>query len=145
MVRLYNSGMSTNEVGRALRRSRGTVTTVMNRLGAPLRSGHPRGPANKRWKGRTESKGYVYLRVLDDDPLVTMATKGGRAFEHRLVMARHLGRPLLATEHVHHINGVRGDNRIENLQLVSVGHPAGVRLCCLDCGSVRVKPVKMTT
>ena len=48
--------------------------------------------------------------------------------EHRYVMEQHLGRRLLAHENVHHLNGDRGDNRIENLELWSSWQPHGQRV-----------------
>lgn len=66
--------------------------------------------------------GYVRLYVGRDHP---GATKTGHIFEHRKVMQEILGRPLVEDENVHHVNGVRDDNRPENLELWSSSQPKG--------------------
>ena len=72
------------------------------------------------WKGgRDTRRGYVTLKLRPNDFFYPMCDQYGRIMEHRLVMARHIGRCLHQWELVHHKNHIRNDNHIENLQLVS--------------------------
>ena len=80
------------------------------------------GPDNPAWKGGVTYKrpkgnyiGPRYVRCPVD--LLCMARADGYVMEHRLVMARRIGRPLLRSEVVNHINHDPRDNRPENLEL----------------------------
>lgn len=65
--------------------------------------------------------GYVYNERCNANSKYT-------GLQHRSVMEEHLGRPLRSSETVHHRNGIRHDNRIENLELWSSRHPYGQRV-----------------
>ena len=82
--------------------------------------------------------GYIYVWIGDDDPMASMRTQKGYVLEHRLVLARSLGRPLTSKETAHHKNGKRWDNSIENLQLCDGKHAPGQTKECFDCGSQNI-------
>ena len=72
----------------------------------------------------TTKHGYVIMHY----PEHPNSRKSGNLYEHTYVMSEHLGRPLKPNENVHHINGAKDDNRIENLELWSKSQPSGQRL-----------------
>lgn len=93
--------------------------------------------------GRTIKDGYVFVLI-----------EGKQYPEHRVIMEKHLGRPLRGDEHVHHIDGNRQNNAIGNLRIVTPGehtrihHPGNKHLPpgqwsrryakCRECGTTEV-------
>lgn len=86
------------------------------RRGKPLT---PRRTKDAAWLHNTH--GYITKRHK-------VGAKSSIIYQHRVVMEEHLGRPLTRDENVHHKNGVRDDNRIENLELWSTSQPSGQRV-----------------
>ena len=63
-----------------------------------------------------------------EDGYIREKTESGWKSQHRIIMEKQIGRPLLKEENVHHINGIRNDNRIENLELWSTSQAIGQRV-----------------
>ncbi len=80
-----------------------------------------RGKNNWNWQGGQtfDSHGYLIVKIYPDSPYFNMHMNKYRVLKHRLVMAQHLGRCLKTNEMVHHLNGIKDDNRIENLALTN--------------------------
>lgn len=108
-------------------RSRGLCDTHAARLrkgkslDSPIRGLGPGAPDSEWGEWHKMSNGYLKRN-----------RNAGRQkifqLQHRYVMEQHLGRDLLPGENVHHLNGIRDDNRIENLELWSVSQPPGQRV-----------------
>lgn len=80
-------------------------------------------PNYKHQEKSYDGKGYVRVRAPEHP-----RAHQGRVLEHTLKMERKLGRYLTNDEQVHHINGVKDDNRLSNLELWSTSQPAGQRV-----------------
>lgn len=79
------------------------------------------GEKNGNWKGGRSigTNNYIIRLLQPDHPFFCMTDARKTIREHRLVMAEHLGRPLLLTELVHHVDGNPSNNHVNNLVLMT--------------------------
>lgn len=87
--------------------------------------------------------GYIMIRLNPNDKFFSMVNSSGYVMEHRYIMALHIGRSLLKTETVHHKDGNRANNNIDNLQLMVGNHGKNICYQCADCGSKNLKPAEI--
>jgi hypothetical protein len=111
-------GVSSHAVRRAIKR----FNISKPKLYAPQNHRGSRTPRTPEGRRRVLSNGYVIIHHNGKD-----------IFEHRLIMEQSLGRPLLKSEHVHHINGIKNDNRRENLELLSQANHNLKTAFCQEC------------
>lgn len=140
IIELHGQKISQSRISVMIGRSQSFVSRVLRNNGIdPLCN---RSSRHGMWRGGKfiDGNGYVVVKVDADDPLAPMRNRYGYIPEHRLVVARDFKRILDRSETVHHINGDKTDNRIENLQLRQGKHGKNVAMCCLDCGSQRIGP-----
>jgi len=128
-----NQHLTIDEIAGILGHSRGLVWKKLRVYNIPLRSrsesmmlkGH-----GTAWKGgKYKSNGYVYVYVPDHPD----CDGRGYILEHRLVMEQKLGRRLLLSEQSHHLNGIKDDNRPDNLTLATVDGHTMLTKWCNDC------------
>ena len=123
----YREGVRPKILAEQYNCSQPTIYRALDRAGVKRIAGRQAFPPGTRFR---TSGGYI-LRWAEDYPdfLAPMANWRGKILEHRAEMAVMLGRPLESWEDVHHINGVKDDNRIENLEVWITGRmqPRGVR------------------
>lgn len=145
MASRWEAGESQSKIAASLGISQTRVSRHLSLHGFTLETRRPVGERHGSWKGgRSQRDGYEVVAVPFASPFAAMRNTAGYVFEHRLVMAQALGRVLEPSETVHHINGDRADNRLENLQLRQGKHGKGAAFRCLDCGSHNITAVQIS-
>ena len=144
IINLYKTGLTQTQIAVKYGSSQIQVSRVLKENGMSTDKKAKR-ERHGSWKGGiiTNADGYVFVLAEDYPEFSSMKNSIGYIAQHRLNMALKLKRPLKRNETVHHINGNRADNRIENLQIRQGQHGNGIVMQCMCCGSQNIKAVKI--
>lgn len=132
MVRRYEAGEDSVSIAKDYPIRDQRVRTLLRSRGVNVK---------RRGRDRfVDNNGYIKVRVDPNDPIAMAMKFENNSYlqEHRLIMAREIGRPLTSSETVHHKDGNRTNNVIENLQLRQGNHGRGAVFYCGDCGGNNV-------
>ena len=145
IVRLYiEKKWSQDQIARKFKSSQPLLGRFLLERGIAARGNKASCEDHGSWNGgRVKYGEYIGVMVDRDDPMRCMAHKTGYVLEHRLVMARNLGRPLSPHETVHHIDDDKTNNDLSNLQLRFGKHGRGIVLKCRSCGSNDIIPTDL--
>ncbi len=129
-----NQHLSTIDIAEIKGCTTNTVSEHLKKLGIATRNNSKQ--QSNRFKNTPPTHQLKMVRngyVLIYQPDHPLADQKGYVLEHRLVVEKRIGRYLLRSEPVHHINGIRDDNRDENLQLLTPHDHSTKTLLCQQC------------
>lgn len=128
IIAQYSKGISINVLSKNIGVSRPTISSHLRENNVKIRDikeASLKKEFHPKWiGGKRIQNGYVII-FSPNHPFAMKVGGSKYVLEHRLVMEKHLGRYLLPTEIVHHKNGKKDDNRIENLELTNISNHIG--------------------
>ncbi|MDA3780204.1 MAG: peptide deformylase [Bacteroidales bacterium] len=139
----YEEGKTLEEIGKLIDKSGKTIGRMFKKHGLHIRT-------KSENKIGEKNNSFNPNPIYTKDGYVEIWNGKKRELEHRFVMKEHLKRELLGIEIIHHINGIKDDNRLVNLKIVtSSSHRKEHKLpkeqwsknyeCCIKCGTTNKK------
>lgn len=129
VIECYREGFPSTQIARLFECSKPVILRILHSNGVEIRKA-----IDYRPFGNIEKSGYIRTR---------RGGNGKKRLAHHLVVEEHLGRFLCPGETVHHIDGNRANNLLDNLQLRNSAHGPGQIWQCNSCGSNDVSAVEL--